>query len=354
MALLAASVLVAALLGEVVLRWLPAATIGFEVADGRFRLPLEYDLEAALAAHRAPITDPPPKPSHGFRVVLLGDSYVAAVSVPESARVGARIAAHLRKAGVKAVEVLAWGKGGWSPRKELATLRRRGALADPDLVVTLFLTLNDVRPGSPVLDAELERQSQTLPSLRMQGGSFPVERALALWVPQSRLNQLLSHRLTLSRAGRKREGVPVDYWVYAAHPSADWLEAWQATERILLETRAEASRLGAGYALVSASTPHGAMGATAGTERLRSAYPALAAVPLDLDAPDRRLAAFASREQIPFLALERHVRAATRAGAPHHWRYDGHWNAAGNDLAGRTIAEFLLGASLVPNREGAR
>ena len=53
-------------------------------------------------------------------------------------------------------------------------------------------------------------------------------------------------------------------------------------------------------------------------------------------------AAIAARNQIPFVALEPHFREATRAGSVLHWRYDGHWNPAGNDLAGRLLAGFIV------------
>ena len=42
-----------------------------------------------------------------------------------------------------------------------------------------------------------------------------------------------------------------------------------------------------------------------------------------------------TQERVPFLALEPIFREETAAGRRLHWKYDGHWNAEGNDLAAR-------------------
>ncbi len=330
------------ILAEGLVRLLPASLLGFEYGVHGFGVPMEYDFDAALAAQGAPLESPPPRRPGSQRVLLLGDSYVAAVSVKPGQRVGARLECHVREAGATQVEVLAWGKGGWSPERELAVLQERGSAAEPDLVVTLFLTLNDVRAGSKALTEIFRQQATRLVSLRMQGGAFPASRAPLFFLPSSRLNQLLSYRLALWGRGRDESSVPIDYFVYASELDSNWRGAWAKTEDLLRRTRAEAERMGAGYAIVSASTPHGVLGDEQGLERLFSAYPGMRGRAWDLAGPDRRLARFAESEGIPFLALEPAFRAATQRGRQLHWRYDGHWNAEGNDLAGELMAEFIV------------
>ena len=44
------------------------------------------------------------------------------------------------------------------------------------------------------------------------------------------------------------------------------------------------------------------------------------------------------------LALEPDFREETARGATLHWSHDGHWNVAGNDLAGRLLAEWIAAA----------
>jgi hypothetical protein len=84
-------------------------------------------------------------------------------------------------------------------------------------------------------------------------------------------------------------------------------------------------------------------GAEEGLERLRGAYPAMRNRSWDLDGPNRELKEFCGEEGIPFLSLEPLFRQHLRDhGERLHWRYDGHWNPRGNDLAARYIAEFIL------------
>ena len=110
---------------------------------------------------------------------------------------------------------------------------------------------------------------------------------------------------------------------------------------LLLATRDLTRHIGARYVIVSASTPHGVLGKQEGLGRLQKIYPGMRDRQWDLDGPNRRLAAFCQANDIPFLNLEPEFREQTEKGQRLHWKFDGHWNAAGNDLAGRLIAEFI-------------
>ena len=74
-----------------------------------------------------------------------------------------------------------------------------------------------------------------------------------------------------------------------------------------------------------------------------SVYPAMRDMEWDLDQPNARLERFCRQQDIPFLSLEPRFREETiQKGRRLHWKYDGHWNVEGNDLAGRLIADFIL------------
>jgi hypothetical protein len=246
--------------------------------------------------------------------------------------------------------VVALGVSRWGQVEELAALEQFGPPLRPDAVVTLFLTGNDVRDNSGALQRAFAQQ---LDIVRFRPGwpRLSAEAAPLFFVRGSRLNQLLSHRLALALRSDSPDSIPIDYFVFAVPPPPAWEQAWERTEQLLLATRERAREVGADYAIVSASNPHGVFGAEAGVELLTEAFPAMRHLEWDLDLPDRRLAELCRRHAIPFLALEPLFRRETREqGRRLHWPHDGHWNAEGNDFAAARMAEFLLGAGVVRAR----
>jgi hypothetical protein len=277
------------------------------------------------------------------RVVLLGDSYVLAspVRIPEIP--GQRLEHHLNARSDQAYEVISFGGGGWGQREELAALREHGLALRPDIVVTLFLSLNDVSDNSAALKRRDRQQRQELKRRRPGQMLVRADDMPLLFLRSSVLNQLISHRLTYLLRDKTVEAIPLPYFVYAQHEDERWRQAWQDTEELLLLTKQVAASAGARYVVVTASTPHGVWGAQEGLERLMAAYPGMRGLQWDLDKPDRRIQRFCEANDIQFLALEPLFRVETvENGKRLHFRYDGHWNAEGNDLAAQYIADFLL------------
>jgi len=247
------------------------------------------------------------------------------------------------------------GKADWGQRQELKALEKFGPALDPDWVLTLFLPLNDVQNNHDPLRKQVYMQLSD-PGLMFRPGwtRRPADSMPIFWVRSSVLNQLVSHRLAfgLLREGEDRPtSVPVDYRVYSTESSEIWDRAWHETEELLLGMRGASRQMGARFALASASTPQGVLGPEAGVAVLLQSYPAMRGQDWDLDLPNRRLEEISTRNGIPFLSLEPAFREATAAGGELHWQYDGHWNPAGNDLAGRLIAEFLLETVLAEDPE---
>ena len=65
------------------------------------------------------------------------------------------------------------------------------------------------------------------------------------------------------------------------------------------------------------------------------------ASPLERDLPQKKILAFCAEHGIPCLDLLPILRAAEREGHTYHLR-DTHWNARGNEVAGRATSDFLL------------
>jgi hypothetical protein len=238
--------------------------------------------------------------------------------------------------------VISLGYNAWGQREELAALKEYGQATQPAWVVTLFLVFNDVRNNSPDLQMQGRDQQVRILQFRPDWVRLSADSAPFLFFRWSALNRLISHRLALLLSTDRNDKIPLDYFVYKKPLDAEWEDAWEHTELLLDETQMQADRLGARYAIVSASTPHGVMGPEKGVRHLGAVYPKMRDVQWDLDQPDERLAEYCRRRDIPFLRLEPIFRHETLSeGRTLHWRYDGHWNVEGNDLAGERIAHFL-------------
>lgn len=340
--------IVALLAAEGAVRLLSPAQLGFVYTGRGFRKPVDFRRDIAKAPrNRLGFHDAEPvaKGPRLTRVALLGDSYVAALSVDVPQIVGQRLEHHLNARAHadgdgRLYDVVSLGWLGWGLERELAALREHGPGLQPDLVVTLFLALNDLLDDSPELERATKAQLYAMVSAGVLRPDLKTLVPRFLFFEGSALNRLISHFLTARSAWTS---APVAFQVYAVDESDAWRKAWRRTEDLVLETRRVASSLGARYALVSASTPNGVLGAEAGLERMRGSYPAMRGQAYDLDAPDRRMAAFCAAHDIPFLALESPFREETARGRELHWPNDGHWNVEGNDLAGRLVAAFVLG-----------
>jgi len=337
--------------GELSLRSLPSTKLGFDYSkeEGFFYKPIEFEMDEQTNSLKFHDIEPLPKREDTTRVLLLGDSYVAGVSTPIEQTVGRRLEHHLNSVSQRRFDVVAVGLEGSAQREQLAHLRKLGPSLRPDIVITLFLTLNDVRGNSrELIEEQRAQQARSIRnSMALFRPGWPLmskRNAPFFWIEQSVLNQFVSFRLARLRYRQKTRPVPLDYMVYRRNSEPKWEDAWLQTEALLLETRKASREAGAHlYLLVSASTPQGVRGVDEGLRILERSYPAMKNYTWDLDGPDQRLYRFSKQNNIPSLLLEKRFRALTREqGAELHWKIDGHWNATGNDRAGRLIGEFII------------
>ncbi|HZN04783.1 MAG TPA: SGNH/GDSL hydrolase family protein [Candidatus Polarisedimenticolia bacterium] len=314
------------------------------------------------------------KPPDGYRILVLGDSFVEALQVELDEAFPAVLEDRLRlRPGRGSIEVLAMGQSGFGTASELMRYLEFGAAYRPDVVLLAFYAGNDVRDNSRLLSEDAPAFYYTLDqdgTLRLDRSCMEAlerERAsqgLAGWLQdESRLVSLVSERLYLWRHARRsargaaapshavagRGSAPVDPRddanVYLEDAGPAWREAWEVTgallERFAEETAARGSRL----AIVSVGT------AEQVEEDLGRAV--LAAGPgRDLDRPDRRLEAMAARRGTPCLLLAPGLRAAEAAGSGPVYglggRRGGHWNSEGHRRAALLLEPFLEEADLLP------
>lgn len=329
---------------EVALRALPSAVVGYAYRDGVFVPPTEFirrNERNSLGAHDI---EPAAADPGRVRVLLLGDSYVESISMPIDHSLPRRVAVHLESQRPGAYDLVSLSKGGWGQREELEALERYGPSLQPDRVVLLFTARNDPLNNArdlPGHEENLRLRGQMLEEGRAWSRAFRADQAVGLWFPRSALNRLISHRMTVAQL-RPMDPVPLQFLAFSPDRQPMWVATWKQTGLLLRQLRAASEALGATFEVMSASLPEGVLPVEEGADRLRSAHALFDGLRFDVDLPDRRLAQLCAELGIPFLALQPSLRVLEGPAGPLHWRYDGHWNRAGNDRAGELIATQII------------
>ena len=343
-----AALLMTAVVLEIGLRILPEEIRGYRVAASRFVRATEFTRDRTANQLGFHDVEHLPGPSDKRRVLLLGDSYVEAVSMTIPDTVGQRLEAELTSRSGIEYEVISMGHGNLGQDAQYRWLKKSGEVYEPAIVVTLFMTLNDLIDDSRALKRHRAVNDRGLFRRRPGWINLGFDQAPALWFENSELNRFISFRLSLvSSLNRKsdEEGlmIPFTYYVFGKDYDEGWEQAWELKRTILEKTRDVAIGNGSRYLVVSASTPQGVYGRDGGLEILQGVYPDMRELEWDLDKPDRRLSEICGDLGVPILLLEPLFRETLEAtGKRLHWKFDGHWNADGNRLAASLIADFIL------------
>lgn len=330
-ALLAAATLGSLLAVEGLLATRSDLEMGFSMDDTHVHYPTEFETDPTLnefGCHDAPIAEPSPD-----RIVLLGDSFAASRYTSVAETPGQRLEHYTGRD----VVTLAWP--GWGQAEELLELRKLGKRLQPALVISLVFPMNDVGNNLPVLRSLQTRDNARMGRAGFRRGSIPLADLPGLWIPNSRLNQMLS--VQRARQAQPPDGVPVNMWLYVTDPPKPelWEQGWARMAELLGETRDVVERNGDDYLVVTATTRQELMGPEDGGRLLRETYPELQTHDVDIELPQRRFASLCVELQLDCLDL---IPALKPSGADaNHWRFDPHWNAEGNDRAAAEIARAL-------------
>lgn len=315
------------------------------------------------------------KPPGVFRVLILGDSFVEAMHVPLEATFPHVLEQQLNGGSRPHIEVMAAGVSGYGTASEMLYFEREGKRYMPDLVVLAFYPGNDVKNNSPTLedklkpayasDGALEKVTGDAPRQPLHGWRALLARSAAYhYVRKVLLTQQPQLADVLVRHGLlqgdviptvpQRDGVPVDYGVYASSPTPEWQEAWEHTEYLLGELQRATAASGARLMIAIVSSRDQVY--PQWWQEVVSSYPRMQSQSWDLNAPQQHLETWCAQHGVPCVALAPPFRdAAARGGAPLHYHHDGHWTAAGHRLAANVLKDFLEQHDLVPTRQqGAR
>jgi hypothetical protein len=301
------------------------------------------------------------------RIAVLGDSYTEAMQVPREQNFCSVLEGQLRGCDAlqgRQSEVINFGVGGYGTAQELLTLREKVWKYSPDIVVLVVCWSNDINDNSPALDEFPYR-----PYFVYQNGKLVEDASFrdlpryrihsTVWqlIPWSRVVEVVKRVKDVIIQGRRRshgvEGYPhvdgfgpTDLPDYAMvfHEPVDpaWQEAWRVTEGLIGLIRDEVTSKGGEFLVVTIDDEVQSFPDTEIRERVLKAYGIH-----DMFYPNNRLENFCRQNGIEFLdlghvfearAVARHVFlngfASTHLGM-------GHWNEAGHQLAGETIAEKI-------------
>jgi lysophospholipase L1-like esterase len=303
---------------------------------------------------------PPIKPAGERRVLVLGDSFVQGVEVNVEHTLTRRLEERLRAVGQPATVINA-GVAGFSTDQELLLLDNLGWSLQPDVVVLVFYLGNDVTENSSDLtklrkphfrvtsDGQLEQRA--IPPAALDSGGFSSwlrrqSRVASVFdtgvVPKLRTVPGIGRLFVLpaETAGPEPVGAgPGGSDVYRAELNETWQSAWRVTDRLLARIAEQARARNVPFVLI---------GAPSKWEVYSDDWQALVrqnnlpSTGWDLDGPENRLAATASKIDITYASARPLLRAASGSSERQYFHNDVHWTPAGHGAVAEVIAAALL------------
>jgi hypothetical protein len=338
----------------------------------------------------------PAKAPGTLRVVVLGDSFLEGYQFADDELLTAHLEKMLTARLHRPVEVINMGLAGWTTPQQYMAYQVYGRQYDPDLVVLLFSSCNDVAEASrkyaeiysndpvagrafftlngdqlefqpplpgfvetwnTVVDAEGDATSIPLwvacpPGTKLFCMSRVVYWLVIRWNRPSPLRMKLhdwrilpyNNRLFTTTWGEHGlvNGVSLRFWIYLSMPDAEWQNSLRVVSRLIDELRRQVEKDGARFLLVSGANIEQAHPEI--WELTLRSQPRLKWFDFDLNLPEKYLWRQAMTHSWRYLPLRHAFAEAAKRGEELFLRSDGHWNEDGQ----RYAAE-IIGAHIVDN-----
>ena len=308
-----------------------------------------------------------------YRIAILGDSYAEGLQVDMDKLFWKVLEKKLDSCSMlshQKVEVINFGVSGYGTGRELLMLREKVWKYEPDLVLLAFLTDNDIRDNSKILNeinyipyfykkgSSLVLDKSYLESPRYKGRDRLSMKIVHLLGNHIRLIQLLndvrhawqlkvvkesaSDVDTAAKKNSSNSEIGLDNFVYMPPINDVWKKAWAVTEALLLQMKKEVEVKGADFLVVTLSN-----GAQVGLDVVVKKDFIKSLNVSDLYYPDYRVRDFSNKHAIQILTLA--PKLAEIAEREHIYMHgfentvmgQGHWNENAHQLAGEYIAEKI-------------
>jgi hypothetical protein len=313
----------------------------------------------------------PDKPDHTFRILFLGDSFVHAVQVDESATAHQVLEDNLNELSQSknSFEVISSGVVNWGTNQQLVYYREQGREFQPDLVLLMVYLGNDFQDNLPgnvmtvkgfncyapyfaLCDGELVPAPLTYaPGVStIDNNCTPPRRllinSLGKLYRHSRLYQQLEPLIVANRPRQVfGESYPLAFTaLYLPDDEPELEQAYKITQKTIARLRQEVEADGAQFAValispwpiiqISLLSPEEQEFFLKDNPQFSDAQP---------DRPNQRMADFLMSQDIPFIDLTQPLieYSAAHNRTPLYIIGEGHWNAEGNRVVADVLTEWL-------------
>jgi hypothetical protein len=322
-------------------------------------------------------------PRNAYRVLVLGDSYAEGLHVTLEETFAKQLETHLADSD-RPMEVINGGVSGWGTDQEAVFYAIEGFRYEPDLVLLLLFTRNDVLNNYGPMETarmggtqkpffDLEGDELVVPSFPFEpppAADSPDPPLLAFgdWLrPRSALYRLMTPYLRNIPVTRRALGplgllggvgvaladepdLPVTFEVYQTPPSPEWERAWDLTGALIRRLADEVQTRGGHLAVIIVNAPEQVY-----PDRWKAVSSAMDQDHgWDSELPNRRLATILDEAGIPHLDTLPQFQAWAALPEAHslYFRYDFHWSPAGHALAAEVVESFLRESGLLESSNG--
>jgi hypothetical protein len=300
------------------------------------------------------------KPRNVYRVIVVGDSFIEALSAPIESGFTQQLEQLLQsEVRDQRVEVINLGVGGIGPAQYLRILETKGMAYHPDVVIMSVFPDNDFWDSYEPLSAAPSKVFYRLqPDGSMQ--YVPAQASLVTvkarpWLRKSAFLALLRTELSftpieswMGRLGMlQAPGVATErslqwseWGVYIADHPDPWAEAYRTTLHAIKSSHGLAVKAGAQFTIML-------IGSVATVEdrwdEALEHYAEAKSMRWNFEAPFTAITELGSQAGFGVINLVRPFREDFLASKKSRsWPHDGHWNPAGNQLAAEVVSRHLI------------
>ncbi len=278
-----------------------------------------------------------------YRILLLGDSFFAAMQVPLQETFFTIIEQRLNEETRpgQTVEIINAGVDGYGTAQQLLLFRGQASKYEPDLVIAEFL-VNDIadnfigsggqnhylaaRCGRPYFDMQ-EGEATLVDSGRPVASTGPLDKLLR--------KSVLYSNFVRPPAPDDAESGFVQSEIYAPVPPLAVDSAWRLTENLLLQLHKEARNRDIPLVFLVVPEVFQIDFTSVGHRRTDSTeLPTLRAY--------ARISEFLSRNGLNFIDLRAPLQESADRGQRPYFEYDYHWNRTGHDVVAEYVYEWLV------------